>query len=173
MGGVLSSLIMNKKKDMTNKESLLGKDKLGEDISKHFKWMFKRKNEILTMGTMTNLNKEIEKKFKKFCIKCFPEPIEKGEKILAISIDFEEALSFILSEVIPMVRKEALKAQREEMIKEIEDNLVFVKERVFWKAKPEIKGLDLREMYDAKKVDDIIKHLKGRIIDYLNKGGGK
>lgn len=106
MGGVLSSLIMNKKKDMTNKESLLGKDKLGEDISKHFKWMFKRKNEILTMGTMTNLNKEIEKKFKKFCIKCFPEPIEKGEKILAISIDFEEALSFILSEVIPMVRKE-------------------------------------------------------------------
>jgi hypothetical protein len=62
---------------------------------------------------MTNLNKEIEKKFKKFCIKCFPEPIEKGEKILAISINFEEALSFILSEVVPMVRKDEQKRMLE------------------------------------------------------------
>jgi hypothetical protein len=73
----------------------------------------------------------------------------QGKNIYTVKIDDEDVQVVEVADALIEI-DQALKAQREEMIKEIEDNLVFVKERVVWKAKPEIKGLD-----------------------YLNKGGGR
>lgn len=59
-------------------------------------------------------------------------------------------------------KREGIKIGKQELIEEIKDKLVFTKERVFWKADQKIKGLSLREMYDAKTIDEILEKLSNK-----------
>lgn len=98
-----------------------------------------------------NLSKVKEKEILKFVNKMDWSGLAKAYEDAQLSWNATNWKNFV---------DEIRKQTRKQIIKEIEDKLVFVRERVFWKADKKIKGLDLREMYDAKKVDDIINQIK-------------
>lgn len=83
------------------------------------------------------------------------------EKVLFKKSVVKRMIKVSGEELIKLSEK-AISQSKEELVEEVKDKLVFTKERVFWRANEKIKGLSLREMYDAKTVDDILEKLSNK-----------